>query len=137
MANGLMDMGMGGAFPQMMGAADMSGAGVRQFMPIADDADFFKRMQSGEFDDWDNLDEGARAGVMDYINRPASALTGQQIGAAGMGQANQLGMSAAKDMSQFAQAEPLQGLMGMATQGVQRPQKQPFNMQGLMNPWGG
>ena len=131
--NGLMDNSTGGMFPNMMGGA------ASQFMPIADDADFFSRMQSGEFDDWDNLDAESKAGVMDYINKPESSITSQQIGAAGLGTAQQMGMSANQDMSGFAQATPLQGLMSQATAGInQRPQRQPFQMaQGLMNPWGG
>ena len=137
-ATGLMATAAPAAVSGLMGGGDI-GSVVSQFMPIADDADFFSRMQAGEFDDWDNLDDESKAGVMDYINKPESSITSQQIGAQGLGQAGKLGMSANQDMSGFAQSTPMQGLMGQATAGInQRPQRQPFQMaQGLMNPWGG
>ena len=136
--DGLMGNATTGALPGLMGSGDIGGAGVTPFMPITDDANFMMRMQSGEFDDWDNMGEEAKAGVMSYLNSPDSSITSQQIGAQGLGQAGQLGMSGLKDMSQFAQATPTQSLMSQATAGIPQQQKQPFQMaQGLMNPWGG
>ena len=156
--NELMDNVMGGMFPQMGGGGGylrplqagevgqnvgsnrgFSPDGVsRPYTPIVDDADAMMRMQTGEFDDLGSMSEEAQKDFMAYINKPKSHITSQQIGAQGLSQAGQLGMSGLKDMSQFAQATPMQGLMSQATAGIPQRGKQPFQMaQGLMNPWGG
>lgn len=111
--------------------------GSNVFAPIRGDADFMSRMSAGEFDNMQNDPEMNR-GVMEYLNAPASAITAQQIGQQGMRSAEDLGMSAYKDMSQANQATPLAGLMGMATAGQRPQQYRPYPVQqGLMNPWGG
>lgn len=101
-----------------------------KFVPFKNEDDALRRILSGEFDDWENIGEEAQNGVMGFINAPppqAPALSPQQIAGAGMGQANQLGMSGLKDMS----TPNVQGLMGMAR--APQQQKQPFQMRrGLM-----
>ncbi len=76
------------------------------FKPIQGDADFMTRMSAGEFDGYED-DEEMNAAIMEYLSaeesksQPIKDMSG-------------LGMAANKDMSGYAQATPLQGLMGMA-----------------------
>ena len=79
------------------------------FNPIQGDSDFMMRMQAGEFDDYDNNPEMQKA-IMDYLGQ-------EEAKSSPIKDFSSLGMSAAKVMSGFAQATPLQGLMGMVNSG--------------------
>jgi hypothetical protein len=144
--NGLFNMGMdsmqqlgqGALSTPAGGGASMVGGQSSPFSPILGDADFMKRSAGGEFDDWGTMTVEAQDGVMEYLNAPESHISSQQIGAKGMSSAEELGMSAYKDMSLANQATPLAGLMSMAQTGQRQQQYKPFQVQqGLMNPWGG
>ncbi len=101
---GLMS-GNQGVFGSMSGIA--SGGDI--FQPIKDFADFEGRISDDNF--WRDYDKNpdVKKEAMAYLDRDdekekASPITDY----------SELGMSAYKDMSGFAKAQPLQGLMGMA-----------------------
>lgn len=139
-AQGLMSQGGGATGSTFGNAIGSSAPNLAQrpegnmFSPIVDDADFYTRMNAGEFDGMADNPEMNKA-VMGYMMQDAPSANGEKNWTRESDHA--LGMSAYKDMSQVNQATPLDGLMGMATKGQQPVQpKKDIVQQGLMNPWG-
>ncbi len=91
------------------GAVDAVRPGGDIFAPITDDADLMSRMDEEGFWEKYRSNPEIKGAINSYIFQDE-----QKEGAMPLTDYSSLGMSANKDMSGFAKAQPLQGLMGMA-----------------------